>query len=180
MKMIIILAVVMVVEGVILGAGYFIFGDKPPTVHAEGLQVDPKADEFKLVEVLLIGDKFQNTRQGAQAYLYDATIYVVVQQRHRGEIEIEISSGSSSETSQIIRMDFPAATIPIPYVWSHFSNFDNSGNPIRDPELLEYSLKERTRRAGGNYWHEFIMRPGDTVRSMPLSRTRSLPGGRAG
>lgn len=99
-----------------------------------------------------------------------------------GEIEIEISSGSSSETSQIIRMDFPAATIPIPYVWSHFSNFDNSGNPIRDPELLEYSLKERTRRAGGNYWHEFIMRPGDTVRSMEATSLmqeggEALPGG---
>ncbi|MGB1124758.1 MAG: flagellar basal body-associated FliL family protein [Phycisphaeraceae bacterium] len=111
MKMIIILAVVMVVEGVIFGAGYFIFGDKPPTVHAEGLQVDPKADEFKLVEVLLIGDKFQNTRQGAQAYLYDATIYVEVQKRHETEIEMQIEEQMariSQEVTEVFARAEPA------------------------------------------------------------------------
>lgn len=111
MKMIIILAVVMVVEGVIFGAGYFIFGDKPPTSHAEGLEVDDKAAEFELVEVLLIGDKFQNTRQGAQAYLYDATIYVVVQQRHRTHIEttIEKEMGRiSQEVTEVFARAEPA------------------------------------------------------------------------
>lgn len=101
MKMIIILAVVMVVEGVIFGAGYFIFGDKPPTVEAQGLDADAKAAEFELVEVLLIGDKFQNTRQGAQAYLYDATIYVVIQQRHRTHIEAEIEDQMARISQEI-------------------------------------------------------------------------------
>jgi len=111
MKMIIILAVVMVAEGVIFGAGYFIFGDKPPTVQAEGLDKDDKAAEFELVEVLLIGDKFQNTRQGAQAYLYDATIYVVVQQRHRGYIETEIEDQMariSQEVTEVFARAEPA------------------------------------------------------------------------
>jgi flagellar basal body-associated protein FliL len=111
MKMIIILAVVMVVEGAIFGAGYFIFGDKPPTVQAEGLEEDDKAAEFELVEVLLIGDKFQNTRQGAQAYLYDATIYVVVQERHRGLIELEIEEQMariSQEVTEVFARAEPA------------------------------------------------------------------------
>lgn len=101
MKMIIILAVVMVVEGAIFGAGYFIFGDDPPSVQAEGLNTDDKAAEFELVEVLLIGDKFQNTRQGAQAYLYDATIYVVVQERHRGIVETEIEDQMARISQEI-------------------------------------------------------------------------------
>lgn len=111
MKMLIILAVVMVAEGLIFGAGYFIFGDKPPTVQAEGLDTDDKAAEFELVEVLLIGDKFQNTRQGAQAYLYDATIYVVIQQRHRGTIEIEIEeqvARISQEVTEVFARAEPA------------------------------------------------------------------------
>ena len=111
MKMIIILAVVVVVEGVIFGAAYFIFGDKPPAVQAEGLEQDDKAVEFEEVEVLLIGDKFQNTRQGAQAYLYDATIYVVVQQRHRDTIEAEIEAQMariSQEVTEVFARAEPA------------------------------------------------------------------------
>ena len=110
-KMLIILAVVMVAEGVIFGAGYFIFGDKPPTVQAEGLVPDDKAAEFELVEVLLIGDKFQNTRQGAQAYLYDATIYVVIQQRHRAYVETEIEDQMariSQEATEVFARAEPA------------------------------------------------------------------------
>lgn len=101
MKMIIILAVVMVVEGAIFGAGYFIFGDKPPAVQAEGLKANDKAAEFEPVEVLLIGDKFQNTRQGAQAYLYDATIYVVVQRRHQEHIEAQIEANMARISEEI-------------------------------------------------------------------------------
>jgi flagellar basal body-associated protein FliL len=110
-KLLIILGVVMVVEGAIFGAGYMIFGDKPPAVQAEGLDTDDKAAEFELVEVLLIGDKFQNTRQGAQAYLYDATIYVVVQQRHRSMIETEIEEQMariSQEVTEVFARAEPA------------------------------------------------------------------------
>lgn len=111
LKMIIILAVVMVVEGAIIGGGIFLFGESPPTVQAEGLGADDKAAEFELVEVLLIGDKFQNTRQGAQAYLYDATIYVVVQKRHQGHVEsrIEKEMGRiSQEVTEVFARAEPA------------------------------------------------------------------------
>lgn len=111
MKMIIVLAVVMVVEGLIIGGGILLFGDDPPSVQAEGLDKNDKASEFELVEVLLIGDKFQNTRQGAQAYLYDATIYVVVQERHRAIIETEIEDQMariSQEVTEVFARAEPA------------------------------------------------------------------------
>lgn len=101
MKMIIIIAIVMVVEGAIFGAGFILFGEKPPSVAAQGLKEDQDAAQFDLVELLLVGDKFQNTRQGVQAYLYDATIYVVVQQRHQSHIETEIESNMARISQEI-------------------------------------------------------------------------------
>lgn len=99
-----------------------------------------------------------------------------------GKIEISIRSAESAEVSQLIHMDFPAASIPVPYVWSHHSNFDKNGKPTRDPETVETSLTERTVKAGSRYWHEFLIRPGDTVRSMEATSLISdagsnLPGG---
>ncbi len=111
MKMIIILAVVMVVEGAIIGGGVVLFGPEPPTAQAEGLTPDVKAAEFEEVELLLIGDKFQNTRQGAQAYLYDATIYVLVQRRHSAHVETEIEENMnriSQEITEIFSRAEPA------------------------------------------------------------------------
>lgn len=103
-KVLIILAIVVVVQGAIFGAGYFVFGDKPPTVEAQGLDIDDKAAEFELVEILLIGGKFQNTRQGAQAYLYDATIYVVVQERHRVHVEAVIGEQEARISEEIVEV----------------------------------------------------------------------------
>jgi len=89
-KMLIVMGIVMVVEGALFGGGYLLFGPEPPSVSAQGLTPDSQAADQELVEVMLIGDNFQNTRQGAQSYLYDATIYVVVQQRNKGHIEEQI------------------------------------------------------------------------------------------
>lgn len=111
MKMLIVLAVVMVVEGIIVGGGVWLFGDEPTTAQAEGLTVDNKAEQFEQVEVLLVGDKFQNTRQGAQAYLYDATFYVLVQQRHQDHVEAEIEKNIhriSQEVTEVFARAEPA------------------------------------------------------------------------
>lgn len=110
-KMIIVIAIVMIVEGAVIGGGILLFGEDPPKVKAEGLEDDKQAAELDSVEVLLIGDKFQNTRQGAQAYLYDATIYVVVQKRDQGFIEGEIESNMariSEEITEIFARAEPA------------------------------------------------------------------------
>lgn len=83
----IVVAVVMVVEAVILGGAFMVLGGGPKGAQAEELAEDPDAQDEQFVELLLISDKFQNTRQGAQAYLYDATIYVVVREKNRGHME---------------------------------------------------------------------------------------------
>lgn len=111
MKMIIIIAIVMVVEGALFGGGILLFGPAPPAVSAEGLKEDEQAQALEEVEVLLIGDKFQNTRQGAQAYLYDATIYIVVQRRHQEHVEAEIEKNMariSQEVTEVFARAEPA------------------------------------------------------------------------
>lgn len=110
-KMLIVIAIVMVVEGALFGAGFILFGDKPPEVSAEGLTEDVLADGLEPVEVLLVGDKFQNTRQGAQAYLYDATIYLVVRRKDQGHVESMIESDMariSEEVTEIFARAEPA------------------------------------------------------------------------
>ena len=111
MIIIIIIAIVMVVEGAIFGAGVMLLGDKPPSASAEGLTEDSKAAVLEPVEVLLIGDKFQNTRQGSQAYLYDATIYIVVRRGDQSYIEAEIEANMariSEEVTEIFARAEPA------------------------------------------------------------------------
>ena len=111
MKMLIIIAVVTVVEGAFFGAIYFMFGEDPPAVAAQDLKEDEKAKTLEQVEVLLIGDKFQNTREGAQAYLYDATIYVVVRRQDQAYVEEEIKSNIariSEEVTEIFARAEPA------------------------------------------------------------------------
>jgi flagellar basal body-associated protein FliL len=110
-KMLIVIAIVMVVEGVVIGGGAMLFAEKKPAVAAEGMKEDEQAQKLELVEVLLIGDKFQNTRQGAQAYLYDATIYVVVQRKDQAYIEGEIEANMariSEEVTEIFARAEPA------------------------------------------------------------------------
>lgn len=87
-----VIAVVMVVEAAVLGGLFMVVGGGPETAQAEENAEDPLAEEEELVEVLLIADKFQNSRQGSQAYLYDTTIYVLVKRKNHGTPE-EIEAG---------------------------------------------------------------------------------------
>ena len=100
-KMLIIIAIVMLVEGALFGAGIMLFGESPPSVEAKGLEADSKAEQFEKIEVLLIGDKFQNTKHGVQAYLYDATIYIVVERRHQEHIESLIQSNMARISEEV-------------------------------------------------------------------------------
>lgn len=104
MKMIIVVAVVMIVEGALFGAGIMLFGDSPPAVEASTLEDDQKAKEQDLVEVLLVGGKFQNTRQGAQAYMYQTSIYVLVKQKDQAYVEEQIKAEINRITDEIIEV----------------------------------------------------------------------------
>lgn len=85
-----ILGIAFVAQVLIIVVVYMLFATPKPSIAAEGMQQDKDAEDLQLVEVLLIGDKFQNTRQGAQSYLYDTQIIVIVRQRDRGYVEEQI------------------------------------------------------------------------------------------
>lgn len=89
---VIVIAAVMLVEAVVLGGLFMAFGSKPDVAQAESLEDDELAAEEELVEIMLIADKFQNSRQGAQSFLYDTSIYVLIKRKHMGTPE-EIEAG---------------------------------------------------------------------------------------
>lgn len=91
MKLIIIVGAVMLVEGAVLGGLWMMFG-QPQQAEAQELQEDTLSEQEELVEVLLIGDKFQNTRLGSQSFLYDTTIYVLVKRKNQAYVEERIES----------------------------------------------------------------------------------------
>jgi len=87
MMTIIVIVVVMLVEGVVLGGLFMVMGSGPQGAQAEELEDDPDAEGERQVELMLVSGKFQNTQQGAQAFLYDVTIYVIVREKHRVHME---------------------------------------------------------------------------------------------
>lgn len=93
-KTIIVIAVVMLIEGVVLGGLFMAFGSSPGTAQAEEAVDDETIAEEEAVEIELIAGKFQNRRQGAQSFLYDTTIYILVKRKNLGtEEEIEKGGG---------------------------------------------------------------------------------------
>lgn len=92
MKLMIIVVAVMLAEGVVFGGIWMMFASGPESVQADPIEEDALAEQEELVEVMLIADKFQNTRQGAQAYLYDASVYVLVRRKNQAHVEAEIEA----------------------------------------------------------------------------------------
>src|SRR5688572_15540814 len=79
LKTIIVMAAVLLIEGVAISAAFMIAG-KPADVKAEKTAAT-EAEQGELpVEKLVIAEKFQNNRTG-KTYLYDTEIYVVVKSK---------------------------------------------------------------------------------------------------
>ena len=103
-KLVLIVGAVMLVEGAVLGGLWMRFGSQPETLEASDQQKDTLAEQEEPVEVLLIGDKFQNTRQGTQAYLYAATIYVLVKRKNQGYVEDQIEANMQRLRQDIVQI----------------------------------------------------------------------------
>ena len=91
-----VIAVVMLVEAAVLGALFMAFSSGPDPAQADEKVDDEMAAAEELVELMLIADKFQNSRQGAQSFLYDTSIYVLIKRKYRGTPE-EIEAGGGFE-----------------------------------------------------------------------------------
>ncbi|MEX1017134.1 MAG: hypothetical protein WDZ31_10365, partial [Phycisphaeraceae bacterium] len=80
-KTMLILFAVLALEGAAISAVFMLSGG-PQDARAEGAVEDEAARAEQPVEVLVIADKFQNTRTG-RSYLYDTEIYIVIKRKHR-------------------------------------------------------------------------------------------------
>ncbi|WP_428386535.1 hypothetical protein [Mucisphaera sp.] len=90
MKTIIAVAAVVIIEAVVI-VGIFMFAGGPETVEADIRAADEAALAEMPAEVLVVAEKFQNTRTG-RAYLYDTEVYVVVKARHQAIVEQRIDT----------------------------------------------------------------------------------------
>lgn len=108
-KTILIVAAVLLIEAVAISA-VFVFSGGPGEVKAQDMANDPALVAEQPAEVLVISDKFQNTRVG-RTLLYDTEIYLVVKQKHRAEVEQtleQLSASIKSDIAAIFRRAEPA------------------------------------------------------------------------
>ena len=108
LKTIMILAVVLLLEAGAVSAIWF-FAGQPADVAAEGTNLD-EAQLEQPVEMVLIEDRFQNTRSG-RAYLYDTEIYIVVPRKHQSTVQNKLEgmhAQVATEIATIFRRAEPA------------------------------------------------------------------------
>ena len=96
--LLVLLAVLVLEAGVIVGL--FMLMGGPTEVRAELAGEDEAARAERPVEVPVISDRFQNTRTG-RSYLFEADIYVIVQQRHREHVKDRLEQMNAQITSDI-------------------------------------------------------------------------------
>ena len=98
-KTIAIVAAVLLVAAVAISA-VFIFSGGPSEVKAEAMEDDPALLAEQPAEVLVIADKFQNTRVG-RTLLYDTEVYIVVKNKHLGDVEQTLDQMAASIKADI-------------------------------------------------------------------------------
>lgn len=145
LKTIILLAAVLLIEGVAISAVFILA--KPSTASADGALQDPQALLEKPAEVLVLADKFQNTRRG-RAYLYDTEVYIVVAAKYKEPIEAAIEEKKAAITADvatIVRKAEPAhlmehelATLrrQIQAALDKRLGYDQDGNPYIQEVLI--------------------------------------------
>lgn len=109
LKTVIVLAAALLIEGVAISAA-FIFAKGPEPLKANATLSEELAEEEKEVEVLVIEEKFQNTRTG-RSYLYDTEIYVMIRQKYSTKIDETIQGMQaqlSTEIATIFRRSEPS------------------------------------------------------------------------
>jgi len=98
LKTLVLLAAVLLIEGVAISTVFILAG--PADVKAEGALPDPQALLDQPAEVLVLADKFQNTRRG-RAYLYDTEVFIVVATKNKQPIEASIEAKKAAITADI-------------------------------------------------------------------------------
>ncbi|MEM1209892.1 MAG: hypothetical protein AAF586_04440 [Planctomycetota bacterium] len=108
-KTIVAVAAVLLIEAIAISA-VFILSQGPEAVVADEAAVDAAAEGERPVEHMVVADKFQNTRTG-RAYLYDTEVYIVVKNKHLGDVVERIDlmrARVSTDIAEIFRKAEPS------------------------------------------------------------------------
>lgn len=92
------LVLMLLLQAGVVSTVFFIAG-QPADVRAEGANLD-EAHLEEPVELLLVEDRFQNTRTG-RAYLYDTEIYIVVPRKHQETVRTRLENMRAQVTTEI-------------------------------------------------------------------------------
>lgn len=104
MKAIIIVASILLLEGIGISTAFMIAG-KPSDVQADPAALDAEAMANQQVEELVVSDKFPNSKMG-RTYLYDTEVYILLRRKHRDQVMNDLQNMNvrvSSEISTIFR-----------------------------------------------------------------------------
>ncbi|MBI1369521.1 MAG: hypothetical protein GC162_12815 [Planctomycetes bacterium] len=89
-KTLIMIVVVLLLEGGTITATMMLVGG-PKQVQGVGLDTDKDADQNKLVEVLVVKDKYENLKSGRQ-FLYDTEVYLTVRKKDQQTITDDLTA----------------------------------------------------------------------------------------
>ncbi|MAX25504.1 MAG: hypothetical protein CMJ19_13470 [Phycisphaeraceae bacterium] len=104
MKAIIIVASILILEGIGITTAFMIAG-KPSPVQADPAALDAEALANQQVEELVVSDKFPNSKMG-RTYLFDTEVYILLRRKHRDRVMNDMQNMNvrvSSEIATIFR-----------------------------------------------------------------------------
>lgn len=148
-----ILAVVLLLEGGAISAAFLLAGG-PADVKAEGAAPDAAAQAMQPVEVMVLAEKFQNTRSG-RPYLYDTEIFLVTHQKYQKLVEEQIEAMRAqistqiatifrrAEPSQLIEPELSTLTRQIRAALDDQLGYDADGNPYVQEVLIKKCMQFR-------------------------------------
>ncbi|MDH3584886.1 MAG: hypothetical protein OER86_11800 [Phycisphaerae bacterium] len=109
MKAIVVLVVVLLLEGGTITATMYLAGG-PREAQGQSVEDEQEAALNKPSELLVVKDRYSNTRSGRQ-FLYDTEIYITVRTRHRESVEAQLKDQQAQiamEIGTIMRSSVPA------------------------------------------------------------------------
>lgn len=152
-RTVVILLAVLLLEGAAISAAFLLSGG-PADVKADPAAIDAAAMAEQPVEVLVIAEKFQNTRTG-RPYLYDTEIYIVVKQKYQVDIEAQIEAMQAqlttdvatifrrAEPSHLLEPELSTLTRQIQAVLNERLGHDEDGKPKVQEVLIRKCMQFR-------------------------------------
>lgn len=152
-KTALVLVAVLLVEGLAVSA-LFWFAGKPAEVRADGSTADQTALLQQPIEVLVVEDRFQNTRTG-RTYLYDTQVFIILARQHEQSVAAAMESMKAqinSDIATIFRRAEPAhllepelATLrrQISAALTRHLGHDEEGEPIVQEVLIPKCMQYR-------------------------------------